>query len=134
MAYARQGVLRSFLWPFIITLNCNWNVIMIHLITINLTVEKAVIWLEQELAQRGVETRRSFDLRSSRALAAGCLCPHHDTAVCDCQMIVLLLYGLTPYLVPIVMHSYEGQTWLTVTDNAALTRIRQVLAVTPISV
>ena len=93
---------------------------MTHLITINLTVEEAVIWLEQELAQRGLETRRSFDLRSSRALTAGRLCSHHDTAVCDCQMIVLLLYGLTPHPIPVVMHSYEGQTWLTVTDSAAL--------------
>lgn len=92
---------------------------MTQLITLNLTAEEAITWIKQALTQTGLQVHRSFDLRSSRALATGCLCPHHGTAVCDCQMVVLLLYGSDSRPATLVIHSHNGQTWLTLANSAA---------------
>ena len=45
------------------------------------------------LTRRGLYVVRSFDLRSAMAAHAGCECPHHGTAQCTCQFVVLLVYG-----------------------------------------
>ncbi len=45
------------------------------------------------LARRGLSAIRSFDLRSALAQHMDCECPHHGTAECNCQFVVLLIYG-----------------------------------------
>lgn len=45
------------------------------------------------LTRRDFRVVRSFDLRSAMAAHAGCECPHHGTAQCTCQFVVLLIYG-----------------------------------------
>ncbi len=45
------------------------------------------------LSARGLRVQRSFDLRSARAGHSDCACPHHGTAQCTCQYVVLLVYG-----------------------------------------
>jgi hypothetical protein len=50
----------------------------------------------EALARRGFRVVRSFDLRSALAPLAAhadCECPHHGTAQCTCQFVVLLIYG-----------------------------------------
>jgi len=50
----------------------------------------------EALARRGFRVVRSFDLRSALAPLAAhadCECPHHGTAQCTCQFVVLLAYG-----------------------------------------
>ena len=50
----------------------------------------------EALARRGFRVVRSFDLRSALAPLAAhadCECPHHGTAQCTCQFVVLLVYG-----------------------------------------
>ena len=47
----------------------------------------------EALTRRGFRIIRSFDLRSAMAAHAGCECPHHGTAQCTCQFVVLLVYG-----------------------------------------
>jgi hypothetical protein len=44
------------------------------------------------LARRGLSAVRSFDLRSALAQHTNCDCPHHGTADCGCQFVVLLVY------------------------------------------
>lgn len=41
----------------------------------------------------------SFDLPSVLTTPTGCICPHHGTDPCDCQMVVMLVYGTAPGLV-----------------------------------
>jgi hypothetical protein len=48
------------------------------------------------LTRRGFRVVRSFDLRSALAPLTAhvdCECPHHGTAKCTCQFVVLLVYG-----------------------------------------
>ena len=54
----------------------------------------------EALTRRGFRVVRSFDLRSAMAAHADreaspwdCECPHHGTAQCTCQFVVLLVYG-----------------------------------------
>lgn len=70
------------------------------------------------LARRGLYVVRSFDLRSALDQFGGCECPHHGTAQCNCQFVVLLVYG-DPSTgsgrdvgEPVVLtsHSRDGQT------------------------
>ncbi len=45
------------------------------------------------LTRRGLHVVRSFDLRSALTPHVNCDCPHHGTAQCTCQFVVLLIYG-----------------------------------------
>jgi hypothetical protein len=47
----------------------------------------------ETLTRRGFRVVRSFDLRSAMAAHSDCECPHHGTAKCTCQFVVLLVYG-----------------------------------------
>ena len=47
----------------------------------------------EALTRRSFRVVRSFDLRSAMTTHADCECPHHGTAQCTCQFVVLLAYG-----------------------------------------
>lgn len=62
------------------------------------------------LTRHGLQVVRSFDLRSALAVHGGCECPHHGTAECSCQFVVLLAYGEAGEPVILTTHSRDGQT------------------------
>lgn len=62
------------------------------------------------LTRRRFRVIRSFDLRSALTTHDGCECPHHGTARCDCQFVVLLAYGDAAEPVVITMHSRDNRT------------------------
>jgi hypothetical protein len=83
------------------------------------------------LTRRGFSVVRSFDLRSALAAHADCECPHHGTAQCTCQFVVLLIYGdpstLPPagvagpgaaQLVALTMHCRDNRTQVQVVHDA----------------
>lgn len=75
-------------------------------------------WLEQQLSRAGMRVMQTFDLRLTSPLKPGyCTCPHHGTDQCDCQMIVLLIYGNEERPVSLVLHGNDGQTWLFLVDH-----------------
>src|SRR5512134_2419977 len=71
------------------------------------TATRAVV---AALARQGLQVVRSFDLRSALAAHDGCECPHHGTAECSCQFVVLLVYGEAGEPVILTTHSRDGQT------------------------
>ena len=71
------------------------------------TATKAAI---ATLTRHGLHVVRSFDLRSALIAHDGCECPHHGTAQCDCQFVVLLVYGDAAEPVAITMHSRDNRT------------------------
>lgn len=83
--------------------------------------DAAIDWVSRQIAGAGLEVVRTFDLheaRSKRSDAhASCPCPHHGTDQCDCQMVVLLVYGSSYQPVSLVAHGYNGQTWFSVVDT-----------------
>jgi len=75
-------------------------------------------WLKQQLSSTGLRVIQTFDLRLTTSLRLGdCSCPHHGTEQCDCQMVVLLVYGSAPEPATLVLHGNDGQTWLSLVDQ-----------------
>ena len=81
-----------------------------------MTVTQAVIAV---LTRRGLAVIRSFDLRSALAAHANCECPHHGTAQCTCQFIVLLVYGNAPQPVTLTIHCRDSRTEAQIAHDAA---------------
>ena len=89
--------------------------------------DQAIDWVARQIRSAGLQVVRTFDLhvaRTQRSDAhASCPCPHHGTDQCDCQMVVLLVYGSGGYQsserqpVSMVAHGYNGQTWFSVVDT-----------------
>jgi len=73
--------------------------------------ETVIRQVTQNLETAGLRVVRSFDLRSACASFADNVCPHHGTAPCDCQLVVLLIYGAGAP-VSLILHSHRGQTEL----------------------
>lgn len=82
-----------------------------------LACNEAVNRISNALRRDGFQVERSFDLQSARnALRAPqeCACPHHGTAECSCQYVVLLVQRGAGPPVSLIAHGREGQTAFTV--------------------
>src|SRR3972149_11902275 len=78
--------------------------------------DDAINWVARQIGNAGLQVVRTFDLHVARHTHANCPCPHHGTDQCDCQMVVLLVYGSDRQPVSIVAHGHNGQTWFSVVD------------------
>ena len=87
-----------------------------QLVTIPANCDEATTHAAQLLSGAGLRVVRSFDFRSARMAHAECTCPHHGTAQCTCQFVVLLVYGQGSAPVTLVAHGHDGQTWLSLVD------------------
>ena len=106
-------------------------------LTFNSTGEAAARTATAALIRCGLHVVRSFDLRSARTSHADseasrwdCTCPHHGTAQCACQFVVLLVYG-DPSTLPLVagqvataplvltLHSHDDRTSAQIVRDAA---------------
>ncbi len=74
--------------------------------------------LKRRLMERGWKTLQTFDLQEARFAIDGCSCPHHGTQECDCDMVVLLVYGMEPEPVTVLLHGCDGQTQVAFAENA----------------
>ena len=79
--------------------------------------QAAIDQLLQRLHQARLQVTRSFDLKVARAAHVGCTCPHHGTDQCDCQMVVLLVYGGGGAPVTLVVHGHDNQTEVALVDT-----------------
>ncbi len=76
-------------------------------------------WIVQTLSQHGLRPLQTFDLHDARVGEGSCPCPQHGLAECDCQMMVLLVYGEAAEPATLVLHGSDGRTWLTLVHTAA---------------
>lgn len=83
--------------------------------------DEAIDWVAQQIGSAGLQVVRTFDLHEARFKPGdahpSCPCPHHGTDQCDCQMVILLVYGINRHPVSIVAHGNNGQTWFSVVDT-----------------
>jgi hypothetical protein len=80
-----------------------------------LAVEQTI----QRLDRAGFQVVRSFDLQAARVAQIGCTCPYHGTDLCDCQMVVLLVYGQDNSPITLMLHGHDGQTQIIMVDTPA---------------
>lgn len=85
--------------------------------TINLDIDQALPLITNLLLRLGLQVLPSFDLKVARSAQYRCSCPHHGAEPCDCQMIVLLLYGQEDAPTTLVVHGFDGKTTLSLVDN-----------------
>jgi hypothetical protein len=86
----------------------------------------------ERMQQQGLRVIRTFDLHETRIAENACTCPNHGTEPCDCQLVVMLVYGKESPPASLVAHGYNGQTWFSLVEflgaaNACLeSQIRSV--------
>ena len=103
-------------------------------LNVSSTCDQTLQWVNQRLLEAGLRGVRTFDLHTARAASRDCACPAHGTEQCDCQMVVLLIYGNTEEPATLILHGNDGKTWLSLTDPAKLSngladQIRRALAI-----
>jgi hypothetical protein len=86
-------------------------------LTMEQPCNKAIAWLVSQVGEVGLQVVRTFDLQSARHDPADCPCPHHGTDQCDCQIVVLLVYGEEYQPISLVAHSFDGRTWFSLVDT-----------------
>ena len=79
--------------------------------------EQAVRVASAALATHGFRVVRSFDWRSAAAGHGRCACPHHGTAHCTCQYVILLAYGPGSSPLSLTAHTYDASTELQIVDD-----------------
>jgi hypothetical protein len=79
--------------------------------------DEAVDWMIERAGYVGLTVMRTFDLQVARHAQTVYPCPYHGTDQCDCQMVVLLVYGSNQRPLTIIAHGYGGQTWFSIVDT-----------------
>jgi hypothetical protein len=87
------------------------------ILTLQTDSQAAIEQSIQRLDAAGLQVMRSFDLKAARAAQVDCTCPQHGTEQCDCQMVVLLVYGQDNQPVTLVVHGHDGKTQIALVDN-----------------
>jgi hypothetical protein len=77
----------------------------------NCPCDEAVSWTKTQLSQAGLRVLQTFDLNTARQTLADSPCPYHGTSECDCQMVILLIYGITDEPAALIVQGNNGQTW-----------------------
>ena len=86
-------------------------------LTVDLPCDMALQAAKKKLSQGGLRALQTFDLHTARHTQQDCPCPHHGTADCDCQMVVLMVYGESAEPVPLILHGSDGQTRFSIADD-----------------
>ena len=86
-------------------------------LSVNHPCDETLQWTKKQLSQAGLRPIQTFDLQTARVGLHDCSCPNHGNEECDCQMVVLLVYGKEPEPVTLILHGNNGQTWLSLADH-----------------
>jgi hypothetical protein len=97
-------------------------------LTVDLPCEVSLQAAKKKLSQTGLRALQTFDLHTARHTQQDCPCPNHGTADCDCQMIVLMVYGETPEPAALILHGSDGQTRFSIADDPSQRTDRRLVA------
>jgi len=86
-------------------------------LSINHPCDEALQWARKQLVQADLRPIQTFDLHTARLAMHDCSCPNHGTEECDCQMVVLLVYGKAPDPATLILHGNDGQTWVSIAND-----------------
>ena len=81
--------------------------------------EQALRSVRETLTGAGFRTVQTFDLQIARQAHLGCQCPNHGTTNCNCQMIILLVYGTQEDPATLILHGDEGTTSISLAGPAS---------------
>ncbi len=89
-------------------------------LNLNIDAENVVKLTAEALARQQLRAVCNFDLRDALSTQdVLCPCPHHGTAACDCNYVVLSVYPANGHALraaslagQILIHTHDGSTWL----------------------
>ena len=87
-------------------------------LSINTSCDQALQATRTRLSEAGLSAVQTFNLNTARLGLHDCGCPNHGTEACDCQMIVLLVYGEAAEPATLILHGNNGQTWISIAESA----------------
>ena len=87
-------------------------------LSINRPCDKALQWTKKQLSHVGLRPIQTFNLHTARVGLRDCPCPNHGSDECDCQMVVLLVYGKAEQPVTLILHGNDGKTWISMVNNS----------------
>jgi hypothetical protein len=79
--------------------------------------ETAAHMIVANLTEQGHRVLRSFDLQSALTAQPDNICPCHGTTPCNCQFVVLLIYGGIAQPVVVIAHGHDQETRLQLVSN-----------------
>lgn len=85
---------------------------LIPFLALNQNHDSAEAWVKEKLIGAGFRVVPTFDLQVARSAHPECPCPHHGTNKCNCQLVVLLVYGKSEDPATLVIHGQDGKTWI----------------------
>ena len=85
---------------------------------LNRPCHEALAWAKAQLSQTGLRVLQTFDLKTARYALADEPCPYHETSICDCQMVILLIYGMTDDPAILILQGSDGKTWFSLENNS----------------
>lgn len=100
----------------------------ISFLTVDLPCDMALQATKKKLTQTGLRALQTFDLHTARHIQQDCPCPNHGTADCDCQMVVLMVYGETAEPATLILHGSDGQTRFSIADDPSQRADRKLVA------
>ena len=89
---------------------------LIPFLAIDQTCEQVQALVDQQLTSAGFRVVQTFDLQVARLAHPDCPCPHHGTDDCNCQMVILLVYGKNDNPVTLIVHGQDSRTWLSLAN------------------
>lgn len=97
-------------------------------LTVDLPCDMALQTAKKKLSQANLRALQTFDLHTARHIQQDCPCPNHGTANCDCQMVVLMIYGETAEPVTLILHGSDGQTRFSIADDPSQRADKKLVA------
>lgn len=85
---------------------------ILPLLVLDQTCEQVLAWINGKLSDANFRLVKTFDLHVARQAHPNCPCPQHGTDDCNCQMIVVLVYGNQGDPATLIIHGQEGRAWL----------------------
>lgn len=80
--------------------------------------EEVLRLVRATLTEAGFRAVQTFDLQIARQAHLECQCPNHGTTNCNCQMLILLVYGKQENPATLILHSEEGSTGISLAGPA----------------
>ncbi len=89
------------------------------ILSIDSSCDETLKSVKQSFERGGLRVLETFDLQTARLGLADCPCPYHGMEACDCQMVVLLVYGEATAPMALTLHGNDGQTWISLANEGA---------------
>ena len=81
--------------------------------------EQALRSVRETLTGAGFHAVQTFDLQIARQAHLECQCPNHGTASCNCQLVILLVYGKQEDPATLILHGEESTTGISLANPAS---------------